>query len=227
MLPAGGASRAKFQKTSAKRRAGGEVVEELSEKPVGSQKLPQNVSGALTAMQRNKMDDDPTVYLVKVADYNPNMPANLWLLCGDYNLEAMDASFQAGFDGVNKGLSNPFVDTALLLTNFLDACAKKMGSPTAAFIDCPPLLTGGTKVALAASRSLIVPVSYFEISATLASLKMMLRASSTTASPLATPTRSMRRSSRARLPPSRRSTSGNSNRTPSCVPLFTIGRLRF
>ena len=163
----------KFQKTSARRKPGGENVEALSEKFVGSKKLPQNVSGALTAMHRNIMEDDPTVYLVKVFDYNKNIPDNLWLLCGDYNLESMDTVFQAGFDGVNKGLSKPFVETASLLTEFLKKCATKMGQPTVAFIDCNPAFTGYTKVALAASKSLVVPVNSDDFSA--GAIKMMLR----------------------------------------------------
>ena len=169
----GSGGKSKFQKQSSTRRMGGDIVEELSEKPVGSNKLPQNVCGALTAMQRNIMDDDPTVYLVKVKDYNPNMPDNLWLLCGDYNLESMDTSFQAGFDAINKGHHKPFVATALLLTNFLNKCATKMGNPTVAFIDCNPAFTGYTKVALAATRSLIVPVNSDDFSA--GAIKMMLR----------------------------------------------------
>ena len=165
--------RSKYQRNTARRKPGGETVEELSEKAVGSKKLPQNVSGALTAMQRNIMDDNPTVYLVKVNDYNPNIPDNLWLLCGDYNLESMDTSFQAGFDGVNKGCSNPFVETAGLLTEFLKKCTTKMGHPTVAFIDCNPAFAGYTKVALAASQSLIVPVNSDDFSA--GAIKMMLR----------------------------------------------------
>ena len=140
---------------------------------VGAKKLPQNVSGALTSMIRNVQEPDHTVFLVKVSEYNPNMPDNLWLLCGDYNLDAMDGQFQTGFDGIVKGLDNPFVNTALLLPTFLDKCAEKMNNPTVAFIDCNPALTGYTKVGLCAAKKLVVPVNSDDFSA--GAIKMMLR----------------------------------------------------
>jgi len=164
---------AKYKRGNAHRKPGSEVVEALCETPVGIAKLPRNISGALTTMQRNLAEEDPRVFLIKVNDYNPNMPDNLWLLCGDYNLEAMDGSFQSGFDGTVKGLNNPFVDTALLLASFLKQCAHKMPNPTVAFIDCNPALTGYTKVALCASKKLVVPVNSDDFSA--GAIKMMMR----------------------------------------------------
>eukprot|EP00966_Prymnesium_polylepis_P166470 3848560-Prymnesium_polylepis.1 len=164
---------AKYRKGNALRKPGSEVVEKLCETPVGTAKFPQNVAGALTTMQRNIKEDDARVFLVKVHDFNEHMPDNLWLLCGDYNLESMDGMFQTGFDGTTKGHSNPFTDTSLLLRNFLNECAKKMPHPTVAFIDCNPAFTGYTKVALCAAQKLIVPVNSDDFSA--GAIKMMMR----------------------------------------------------
>ena len=72
----------RYRKKSGKIDKGGDIVEQLCEEAAGSQGFPRNVSGALTGMIRNIKEDDARVFLVKVSDYNENMPDNLWLLCG-------------------------------------------------------------------------------------------------------------------------------------------------
>jgi cellulose biosynthesis protein BcsQ len=99
-----------------------------------------------------------TSFLIHVADYNKNIPDNIYLLAGDPSLEV-----QAPVINQLSAVSLPadsWKNVHLWLKDLVDACATHLGmANTTAFIDCNPSFAAYTELALLAAKQVIVPCS--------------------------------------------------------------------
>lgn len=97
---------------------------------------------------------DPTNYLTNPSEYNPTIPKNITLVCGDPLLElqaiAMNTLANADLPGVNAWLG--VIDW---LKDYLDTVKDDFD---VAFIDTNPSFSMYTQIALSASDRVILPV---------------------------------------------------------------------
>lgn len=130
-----------------------------------SQDYFKSISGYLLMRVHNKQPQwDPTKYLVKVADYNKNIPGNLFLLLGDDTLELTIK--QVEFLRNKPKISDedkPWKEGTLLIRSMLDKLAKKYAklnvTGLTVFIDTNPAFSVYTELAVAAADKLITPVN--------------------------------------------------------------------
>ena len=101
----------------------------------------------------------PSVFITRVHDKNPNMPPNLYLMCGDTRLDYLGSSLD------RKMLENPtmgtfpFKELGRSLHTFADALAKEMKKPLHMIVDTNPAMTPFTQISLLSTEKLIMPVS--------------------------------------------------------------------
>ncbi|MGP1385656.1 MAG: ParA family protein [Thainema sp.] len=110
-----------------------------------------------------KPTETETNYLLKVQDYNSNVPPNLWLLAGDPSLEIQaqvisQISAQTLPVESWKNVHNWLKDLVL-------SCSDKLGEDVTVFIDCNPSFSAYTELALAAAERIIVPCTSDDSSA--------------------------------------------------------------
>jgi cellulose biosynthesis protein BcsQ len=100
----------------------------------------------------------PSNFLVKIKDYNQRLPDNLYLLCGDGNLEPMSpAIIQAANAPSLIPSSNPWVWIHQIFLNLINQIADK--EDWMVFIDTNPSFSIYTELAISAAKKLIVPVN--------------------------------------------------------------------
>jgi len=101
--------------------------------------------------------------------FNPALPSNLHLVCGDTGIMAMEQSMQHDAQGHVTQLSNPFKETQHKLRDFITRIglhlSQKRDAPGAArkkvrvFIDTNPALSIFTQMALSAATKLVTPLN--------------------------------------------------------------------
>lgn len=104
---------------------------------------------------------DPQTFLTSVNAFNPKMPENLSLLCGDGNLEPMSPliSYAASAPALTPG-ADPWKWVHLILNGFIkDLAARSEGDDWIVFIDTNPSFGIYTEIAISAATRLIVPVN--------------------------------------------------------------------
>ena len=104
----------------------------------------------------HKPTDTEEDYLVKVSEYNDNIPENLWLIIGDPSLE-----LQAQVISQIAGQTLPpeaWKNVHNWLRDLIVACEAKLGEAKV-FIDCNPSFSAYTELAMIAAERLIVPCS--------------------------------------------------------------------
>lgn len=106
-------------------------------------------------------------YLTSVSEYNNQVPANLFLLCGDTNLELVGRhleqirSLMAVFD------DNPWMNVTTSIQSFIEGSQGRItgvtenqdGQEWVVFIDTNPSFSVYTEIALAAAKKLIIPIN--------------------------------------------------------------------
>ncbi len=104
---------------------------------------------------------DPDDYLVKVRTFNGEMPENLFLLCGDGNLEPMSPAISgAAAAPPLTANSQPWKWVHLIFRQLIDnVAALKKKKEWMVFIDTNPSFSIYTELAISASNRLITPVN--------------------------------------------------------------------
>merc|ERR1711953_885927 len=138
------------------------VTEESEEEELSYFK---SISGIILMRTQLPVQDwDPNKYLVKINEYNSQMPGNLYLLLGDPTLEMVKKEIdkiRAG--GRTVGGRDPWKHGTLIVRKIIEKIAQKcqeygMGGLTV-FIDTNPAFSVYTECAVAAADRLIIPVN--------------------------------------------------------------------
>jgi len=138
-----------------------------SQVEVGSVCAP-SVAGYLFMKLHRQPESPVEKFLTRVNDYNPNLPNNIYLLCGDHRLEYTDSHLSTHFGGPITAFLDPWLEGHSFLHNFQMGTAKYFadsnGRRTVFFVDTNPAFTPYTEVALCAIKRLIIPVNLDEFS---------------------------------------------------------------
>nr|VFK44186.1 MAG: Cellulose biosynthesis protein BcsQ [Candidatus Kentron sp. SD]VFK77901.1 MAG: Cellulose biosynthesis protein BcsQ [Candidatus Kentron sp. SD] len=99
-----------------------------------------------------------TEFLLHLKDYNPELPENLYLICGDPSLE-IQAQVISQIGGQMLP-ADAWKNVRNWLNDLLKACSRKLGHDrTTTIIDCNPSFSAYTELAMVASDRLIIPCS--------------------------------------------------------------------
>jgi len=103
----------------------------------------------------------PDDYLVHVSELNPEMPDNIYLLCGDGNLEPMAPAISlAASAPALTPTTNPWKWIHLIFEKFISSVSSRFADrDVVAFIDTNPSFSIYTELAISASERLITPVN--------------------------------------------------------------------
>lgn len=125
---------------------------------------PKTVVGYLSTVISNGAGaalPSPNDYLVKVNEYNEYMPENLYLMCGDGNLEPMAPAISGAASApALTPTSQPWKWIHLIFKEFIQNTARSISeSDWMVFIDTNPSFSIYTELAISASERLITPVN--------------------------------------------------------------------
>ncbi|EEF75161.1 ParA family protein [Phocaeicola coprophilus] len=141
--------------------------------------MPKTVVGYLTTVITNGYGaalPDPDLFTTRVNTHNRNLPDNLYLLCGDGNLEpiAPAISNQANAQALTPNIQ-PWVWIHNIFRNYIQSFAEKHPEKDLiAFIDTNPAFGIYTELAITATNKLICPVNADDSSRTAASAMTIL-----------------------------------------------------
>ena len=103
---------------------------------------------------------DPWNYVVTANDYNKLMPDNIFLLCGDGNLEPMAPAISAAASApALTPAIQPWKWIHLIFAGLIDKIAKAEDEDWMVFIDTNPSFSIYTELAVSAAQRLITPVN--------------------------------------------------------------------
>lgn len=104
---------------------------------------------------------NPFDYIVKVKDYNAEMPDNLFLLCGDGNLEPMAPAITAAADAKSLTPANkPWLWVHRVFAELVENVGRlENDSDWMVFIDTNPSFSIYTELAVSSADRLIAPVN--------------------------------------------------------------------
>lgn len=119
---------------------------------------------------------EPTDYLVNVHDFNTNMPDNLYLVCGDGNLEPMAPAISGAASApALTPTTQPWRWVHLIFNELIKNAANRITeSDWMVFIDTNPSFSIYTELAISASERLITPVNADDSSRVAASAMFIL-----------------------------------------------------
>ena len=129
-----------------------------------TQAKPKTVVGYLSTVISNGAGaplPPPEDFLVKVQPCNAHMPNNLFLMCGDGNLEPMSPAITGAASApALTPTSQPWKWIHLIFKEFIDNVAAKIsGVDWMVFIDTNPSFSIYTELAISAAERLITPVN--------------------------------------------------------------------
>jgi cellulose biosynthesis protein BcsQ len=129
-----------------------------------TQATPKTVVGYLSTVISNGAGaalPSPQNYLVQVKSYNQHMPANLYLMCGDGNLEPMSPAITGAASAPPlTPTSQPWKWVHLIFKEFIENVAQSISdSDWMVFIDTNPSFSIYTELAISAAERLITPVN--------------------------------------------------------------------
>lgn len=129
-----------------------------------TQATPKTVVGYLSTIIANGAGaalPPPQDYLVKAQSYNKHMPANLYLMCGDGNLEPMSPAITgAAAAPPLTPTSQPWKWVHLIFKEFIANVARCMpSSDWMVFIDTNPSFSIYTEMAISSADRLVTPVN--------------------------------------------------------------------
>jgi cellulose biosynthesis protein BcsQ len=104
---------------------------------------------------------DPFEFIVPAKDYNTNMPTNLFLLCGDGNLEPMSPAIsQAAAAAALTPTIQPWKWVHTVFADLLaNIAAEDSDADWMVFVDTNPSFSIYTELAVSSAHRLIVPVN--------------------------------------------------------------------
>ncbi len=102
----------------------------------------------------------PGDFLVRVTETNRNLPRNIWLLCGDGNLEPMAPliSERATLSSLIPGV-NQWLWVHEVIRRFIERAAEDQDQRWMVFVDTNPSFSIYTELAISCVTRLIVPVN--------------------------------------------------------------------
>lgn len=128
----------------------------------GQQRIPRTISGYLDIYTSVGLPTnvDPRTFLFNVSKFNPQLPRNVYLLCGDTSLEllgkAMDLKRSSN---TITPYANPWRTITQSLRAFVHKIGERRGIKLMTFIDTNSSFSICTEIALAAADRIILPVS--------------------------------------------------------------------
>lgn len=142
---------------------GGGVAGETNVFNLCTSPVPRTVVGYLStviARGAGASLPNPLDFMVQTAQYNRQLPNNLYLLCGDGNLEPMSPAIsQAAAAPALTPAIRPWMWVHSVFKNFIDSVAEQDASDWMIFIDTNPSFSIYTELAVAAATRLITPVN--------------------------------------------------------------------
>ncbi|MEN5189757.1 ParA family protein [Luteimonas sp. TWI596] len=103
---------------------------------------------------------NPDNYLVHVSGYNPSMPENLYLLCGDGNLEPMSPAITRAADApALTPTMRPWMWVHQIFRKFIESVVDRDDSEWIVLIDTNPSFAIYTELAMSAADRLVTPVN--------------------------------------------------------------------
>jgi cellulose biosynthesis protein BcsQ len=103
---------------------------------------------------------DPMEYLVNANNYNQYMPNNVWLLCGDGNLEPMAPAISRAADApALTPAMQPWVWIHNIFSRLIENLSERPDENWMVFIDTNPSFSIYTELAVTAAQRLITPVN--------------------------------------------------------------------
>jgi cellulose biosynthesis protein BcsQ len=103
---------------------------------------------------------DPRNYAVRISDRNDKMPSNMFLLCGDGNLEPMSPAISGAASAPTLTPEiQPWKWVHQIFTKFVSSLARIDNKDLTVFIDTNPSFSIYTELAVSAAEKLIAPVN--------------------------------------------------------------------
>ena len=153
--------------------------------PVGEENIinfckgatPRSVVGYLSTVITNGRGaqlPDPYKFVVNVSDYNTYAPQNLFLLCGDGNLEPMAPAInEAASAKALTPTAQPWKWIQEIIRNFIEDITES-NDEWLVFIDTNPSFSIYTQIAVSGAERLLVPINADDSSKTAASAMVAL-----------------------------------------------------
>lgn len=104
-------------------------------------------------------------FVTRVSEYNPQVPANLFLLCGDMKLELVGRHLEYLRRGFDAPDDSPWLNYTRSIQSFIEGSeglvdgVSQGDAEWVVFIDTNPAFSVYTEIALAAARRLIIPIN--------------------------------------------------------------------
>ena len=104
-------------------------------------------------------------FITRVSEYNPQVPANLFLLCGDMKLELVGRHLEYLRRGFDAPDDSPWLNNTCSVRSFIEGSKGLVDGVSQSdvewvvFIDTNPAFSVYTEIALAAARKLIIPIN--------------------------------------------------------------------
>lgn len=104
-------------------------------------------------------------FVTRVSEYNPQVPANLFLLCGDMKLELVGRHLEYLRRGFDAPDDSPWLNYTRSVQSFIEGSeglvdgVSQGDAEWVVFIDTNPAFSVYTEIALAAARRLIIPIN--------------------------------------------------------------------
>lgn len=140
---------------------GGGVIGEEHVVKLCSKSVPKSVVGYISTTITNGRGatlPDFSDFVIDVSSFNSNMPSNLYLLCGDGNLEPMAPAINETASA--KALTpnaNPWKWTQEIIKSFISSIND--GNEWMVFIDTNPSFSIYTQIAISAVDRLLIPIN--------------------------------------------------------------------
>ena len=131
---------------------------------IGDQKIPKTVSGYLDLSTSVGLPGnvDPRTFLINVSKFNPQLPRNLYLLCGDASIELVARSLEQKrnqHSSLSQFGAQAWKHVTCSLKQFIRKIAERKGIKLVVFIDVNSSFSIITEIALAASDKLLIPIT--------------------------------------------------------------------
>ena len=104
-------------------------------------------------------------FITRVSEYNPQVPANLFLLCGDMKLELVGRHLEYLRRGFDAPDDSPWLINTCSVRSFIEGSEGLVDGVSqgdvewVVFIDTNPAFSVYTEIALAAAKKLIIPIN--------------------------------------------------------------------
>jgi cellulose biosynthesis protein BcsQ len=131
---------------------------------IGDQRVPKTVSGYLDIYTSIGLPQnvDPRTFLTNVSKFNPLLPRNLYLLCGDASIELIARSLEIKRNSsiLNNAFgTNAWKAVTTALKHFIRKIAERKGIKLVVFIDTNSVFSIITEIALCAADKLLIPIN--------------------------------------------------------------------